>query len=44
MNSINSYSPEQVQLIKSLDSSRPIDACSGCSTQEHWWSLSGVQV
>jgi hypothetical protein len=23
---------------------RPIDACSGCHTQEDWWSLSNVQV
>jgi hypothetical protein len=33
-----------VQLIKSLDASRPIDVCSGCQSQEAWWSLSDVQV
>ena len=34
---------QSVALVKSLDTTRPIDACSGCGKQVAWWDLSAVQ-
>ena len=34
---------KSIAVVRSLDTTRPIDACSGCGSQAQWWNLSSVQ-